>query len=259
MQFSVITVCWNDLSGLKLTYNSLYSQTYEDFEWVVVDGNSTDGTQEWLQQLNADKLSWSSEPDKGIFDAMNKGISKAKGDYLIFLNSFDELAEKDILERVHKRINESTSKLEFVYGDSIDITSQGTPLYRKSKDFKTLWRGMFTQHQSMFFINNPSITYSDDYKLTADYAYIGTYLKDLKDEAVAYIDAPVCKFKLGGTNELSRYRALKEDLHIRRNVFGLNWFLSYSLYLMHFIHTTMKRLMPNAARSLRYTKNSNSN
>ncbi len=255
MQFSIITVCRNDLEGLKLTRDSLYGQSYTDFEWIVVDGKSTDGTSNWLKQLTYTNLSWVSEPDNGIFDAMNKGIRTAKGKYLLFLNSFDELADDLVLQKVNDLITGSKGRLRFIYGDSIDITDEGAALYRKAKHHGTHVRGMFTQHQAMFFINNPDILYNSDYKLVADYAYIGRNLEDIDEQGIAYIDMPVCRFKLGGTNESSRFRALKEDFLIRKNEFRLNTFLCYTLYSMHFMHTVLKRVLPGAARLLRYKQN----
>lgn len=258
MQFSIITVCRNDLEGLKLTCNSLYSQSVTNFEWIVVDGNSTDGTVDWLRQLKADNLSWTSEPDDGIFDAMNKGIIKSKGNYLLFLNSFDELADDQVLERIHNLIINSRGKLRFIYGDSIDIAPSGDSLYRKSKNHKTLWRGMFTQHQSIFFHNNRNILFKTEYKITADYAYIGHYLKDLGNSDIKYINTPICKFKLGGINESSRFRALKEDFVIRKKEFGISIFMCILLYKMHFLHTMQKRIFPETAKLLRYEKNKKS-
>jgi len=252
MRFSIITVCRNDLEGLKLTYNSVIKQTFPDFEWIVVDGNSSDGTREWLQSCNKKNIRWISESDNGIFDAMNKGILLARGEYLLFLNSFDEFAGINILEKVHNLICSAKKQPEFIYGDSIDITLEGNSMYRKSKHFKTLWRGMFTQHQSMFFRNNKNIFFQNEYRITADYAYIGHYLKDLTSTDVKYINTAVCKFKLGGINESSRFRALNEDFLIRKNELGIGIFMCTLLYILHFLHTLQKRMLPNTARALRY-------
>ena len=84
---SVITINFNDRVGLERTFESVFNQTFQDFEYIVIDGGSNDGSKELIEQ-NTEKISyWISEPDKGIYNAMNKGISAAKGDYLLFLNS----------------------------------------------------------------------------------------------------------------------------------------------------------------------------
>ncbi len=253
MRFSIITVCRNNLPGLKKTYSSLIEQTFTEYEWIVIDGNSTDGTREWLQSINNEVI-WISEPDDGIFDAMNKGITLAHGEYLLFLNSADRLSHNGLLEKVNDSINLSNKQPVFIYGDSIDINNSGTLLYRKSKNYKTLWRGMFTQHQAMFFRLNQNILYKKEYSITADYEYVGQHLKNLKEEDIIYLETPFCEFELGGLNESSRIKALKEDYLIRKNEFGINIFICGLLYILHFIHTMQKRMLPRTAYMLRYKK-----
>ena len=100
MKLSVITVNLNNKSGLKKTIESVVSQTYRDFEWIIIDGGSTDGSRELIEEY-ADCLSyWVSEPDQGIYNAMNKGIRASCGEYLLFLNSGDCLYNKDVLHNV---------------------------------------------------------------------------------------------------------------------------------------------------------------
>jgi glycosyltransferase involved in cell wall biosynthesis len=100
VKLSVITINRNDCPGLKRTVESVLSQTYQDYEYVVVDGASQDGSREFLE-ANARRFHfWISEPDRGIYDAMNKGIRAARGEYCLFLNSGDWLANDAILETV---------------------------------------------------------------------------------------------------------------------------------------------------------------
>ena len=113
MVLSVITVCRNDLGGLKKTYESVVAQTFGDFEWIVADGASTDGTVDYLRQLEFGRLVWSSEPDGGVYDAMNKALAKAKGRRVLFLNSGDRFAAPDVLERLLS----APSTADVVYGD----------------------------------------------------------------------------------------------------------------------------------------------
>lgn len=100
MKLSIITVCLNNLDGLKRTFESVVSQTARrEFEWIVVDGASTDGTPYWLQEHDTQIDRWVSEPDSGIFNAMNKGVTLSRAEYLLFLNSGDYLASNDIIEK----------------------------------------------------------------------------------------------------------------------------------------------------------------
>jgi glycosyltransferase involved in cell wall biosynthesis len=105
-KITIITINYNNLDGLKRTFTSVFNQTWKEFEYVVIDGGSTDGSKELLEQYH-DKIDyWVSESDKGIYNAMNKGIKKAKGEYLLFLNSGDNLINDKILEEHHNFIKE---------------------------------------------------------------------------------------------------------------------------------------------------------
>ena len=102
MLISVITINYNNYSGLKKTIESVHKQSYFNFEHIIVDGGSTDGSNELIQQFS-DKLSfWVSEPDNGIYHAMNKGILHASGDYILFLNSGDVFADNNVIESIIK-------------------------------------------------------------------------------------------------------------------------------------------------------------
>jgi glycosyltransferase involved in cell wall biosynthesis len=96
---SIITINFNNLSGLKKTVNSVISQSYDNFEYILIDGGSTDGSNEYLDEISNNFDYWVSEDDDGIYHAMNKGIIQSKGDYLLFLNSGDYLFDKDTLEK----------------------------------------------------------------------------------------------------------------------------------------------------------------
>lgn len=98
MKYSIITINYNNREGLRKTIESVVKQTYTDFEYIIIDGGSTDGSVEVIRQY-ADKIEyWVSEPDKGIYNAMNKGVVQAYGDYLIFMNSGDCFCNTKILE-----------------------------------------------------------------------------------------------------------------------------------------------------------------
>lgn len=100
MKLSIITVNLNNRDGLQKTIDSVVSQTFKDFEWIVIDGGSTDGSKELIEQYADHFAYWVSEPDKGIYNAMNKGVRAAQGEYLQFLNSGDYLRETNTLDKV---------------------------------------------------------------------------------------------------------------------------------------------------------------
>lgn len=112
---SVITINYNNATGLQKTIESVTHQTFQDFEFIVIDGNSTDGSVEVIKKYSRINY-WSSEKDHGIYDAQNKGVLKATGDYLLFLNSGDSLANRIVLEKVSHFLGSHKS---FYYGDLI--------------------------------------------------------------------------------------------------------------------------------------------
>lgn len=101
IKISIITISYNNLEGLKKTVSSVIQQTWQEFEYIVIDGGSTDGSKEYLESHNDIIEHWVSEPDNGIYNAMNKGINKATGEYLLFLNSGDYFHDVNILRDNH--------------------------------------------------------------------------------------------------------------------------------------------------------------
>lgn len=253
--FSVITVCFKDLENLKQTCASVRAQTCQDFEWIVVDGGSPDGTKPWLEQVQYDRLNWSSEPDKGLYDAMNKGIERSNGRYLVFMNSGDLFADADVLAKT-KACAEANAQPRFMYGDSIDFSAEGLENLRKARPASSYQSAMFAQHQAMFF-KRSATRYRLKYKTSADYAFIGETLGMAKGpQDIVYLGYCVCRFLLGGLNEQRRFSALKEDLDIRLHVFGLSMGKAWALYATHYGHSVLKRLSPGLGRWVRTLRNS---
>ena len=121
LKLSIITVCLNNIDGLRKTLNSVVTQTYKEMEWVVVDGGSNDGTYELLK-TNSDKIGqWISEKDNGVYQAMNKGIRMAQGEYLLFLNAGDTLIKDTIIEQIFNHVGLSADlcfgKTWYINGD----------------------------------------------------------------------------------------------------------------------------------------------
>jgi glycosyltransferase involved in cell wall biosynthesis len=112
---SIITINYNNAEGLRKTINSVVSQSFQDFEFIVIDGNSTDKSVDVIKQFNRIN-EWLSEKDNGIYDAQNKGVLKSKGEYLLFLNSGDILADNQVLQKVSTYLSGGKS---FYYGNLI--------------------------------------------------------------------------------------------------------------------------------------------
>lgn len=119
LKISVITINLNNASGLRKTIESVVSQTFNDFEYVVIDGGSTDGSVDVIKEYDDKITYWISEPDKGIYNAMNKGILKAKGEYLLFLNSGDWLVDEMVLQKCKPKLKD----YDILYGSLVYISN----------------------------------------------------------------------------------------------------------------------------------------
>ena len=117
MKISIITVCYNSAETIDETIKSVQAQTYENIEYIIVDGNSKDKTLELVQQYPDVVTKWVSEPDKGLYDAMNKGIAMATGDYIGILNSDDTFFEPETIQKVVDFLVEN--KVEACTGDIV--------------------------------------------------------------------------------------------------------------------------------------------
>ena len=187
---NIITVCYNDLDGLKSTYNSIDKYLNNKVNWIVIDGNSADGTKNWLLK-KADKIYYySSEIDNGLYFAMNKGIEAAQDGWLWFLNAGD-LALKSAfdIEKI------SLGKFDLCYGDAMDI-NQGKRYLKKAKDTSQNSQTLFTHHQAIFynkkFIDLHAFRYDTRYKIAADYDFTCRFLTN--GARCLKFQAPVCVF-----------------------------------------------------------------
>lgn len=123
MKISIITINYNDKFGLTETINSVINQTYKNYEFIVIDGGSTDGSKEIIATFDSKIDIWVSEPDSGIYNAMNKGIKKANGDFVIFMNSGDTFYNDTILKNIESEID---IKYDLFYGDAYFINKKET-------------------------------------------------------------------------------------------------------------------------------------
>lgn len=245
MKISIITVCRNDKKGLENTFESIRSQDCDAFEWWVIDGNSTDGTVEWLKENHTFDGGWESEPDNGIYDAMNKGIGLAKGDYLLFLNSGDLLADPEVISKLIQEIEKAQTVPDFLYGDALDVNDDGRSYYRKARSLAHIKIGMLTRHQAMLYRREHVFheRYPLNFKLSADYALTANLL--MKDNfKILQMNFPVCQFSSGGCHETQRLKALREDYEIRRKVLKLNVVTSLILFSVHWLHYYLRKSFP---------------
>jgi putative colanic acid biosynthesis glycosyltransferase len=253
--FSIVTVCRNDLDGIVRTHESVRGQTTQDLEWLVIDGASTDGTADWLAS-HVDPSQWTSEPDEGLYDAMNKGLERASGDYVIFMNSGDGFADERVLENVNDTLRQSDQPPDLMFGDAIDLYPEGREYYRVARSHRALWYGMFARHQSIFFRRDRigGLRYPEQFQLSGDYAFLCAFLSDRHEEGPPVVvrhHFAICKFDMGGMSNSKRVQAMKEDLRIRREYLGQPRLTRAALWVAHRLHLVLKQRTPGLARRLR--------
>jgi len=174
-QITIITVNRNNGLGLEKTILSIASQSYKGIEYIVIDGASTDSSLQVIEKYSEAINVWLSEPDNGIYNAMNKGIDRAKGDYVLFINSGDLLIHDSVIERVIQRL-EDNSYPDIIHGDVLVLSMNGEPsrIKRiKSPNKFSLYFDSF-QHQAMFYKRTIFInygTYNEDLRVYSDHEY----------------------------------------------------------------------------------------
>ncbi|MEO1704639.1 MAG: glycosyltransferase family 2 protein [Pseudomonadota bacterium] len=163
--FSVITIVWNDRVGATRTMQSVFSQTYPHYEVIVQDGASTDGTSEMLRSFGDWIDDLVIEEDDGIYDAMNRALARATGDYLIFMNAADYFLKPDVLERVAQMID--PEKDDIFVGQALSAETGRVHQYRKPHEF---WAGSTTDHQATFIRRElmQELKYSTEYDIAGD-------------------------------------------------------------------------------------------
>ena len=196
-KISIVTVVYNDVEEIESTIRSILDQTYDPLELIVIDGKSTDGTIEKLEPFRQDIHHFLSEPDKGIYDAMNKGISLATGDWIYFLNAGDQFSGPEILNEIVPQLNQcdlAYGKHGADYGYFERVHTPGT--------LDELKHGMIFSHQAMFvrtdlLKKNP---FDLQYKLASDYNFIYQLYKEGK--TFRQIENVVASLKAEGVSEL---------------------------------------------------------
>jgi len=218
-----ITVTYNDLEGLKRTVRSFQEQEATEVAHLIVDGNSTDGSKEFLNQICYPGLTVISEPDKGLYDAMNKGIQNAEGEYVQFLNAGDVFVDNQVLNRVVHALKESTA--DFVFGETIDVDEEGNVLGERrlqvgsrKVDWKLFRTGMRICHQAMFVKRRVAPLYNLNYQLSADFDWSIQCLK--KSQSASQLGFPVIYFEKGGLTTTRRWESLSERFKIMSKHYG---------------------------------------
>jgi len=211
---SIITVNLNDVKGLKRTIASVFEQTFMEFEYIVIDGGSTDGSKEFIESHSNKIDYWVSEKDSGIYNAMNKGIKMASGEYLLFLNSGDWLFNKKVLVIVTKELVDC----DMLYGNIVKAFTDGRRIpdnavgAPKDITLKTFFRGSLN-HQALF-INHKLFEiyglYDEELQIVSDWKFSLIAL-GLNDSKVKFIDQEISFYDMNGISNNSSLRNVERE------------------------------------------------
>lgn len=222
MKLSIVTINFNNLDGLKKTIESVNGQKYQDFEYIVIDGASTDGSKELVEQSSKKLAYWQSTPDKGVYDAMNLGIAHAKGEYVMFLNSGDYLLQNDSLEQFFAFMPDT----DIVYGDAVRMNDKGTlEPYTQPDILSYLFFYRYSLcHQSMMYkreLFEKYGSYRTDLKIVSDWAY---NLKMFMTKSVTWrhIAVPIVYYDTRGISSTDTTLLDQEREQVLREVFTTN-------------------------------------
>lgn len=250
MKVSIVTITWNAARTLQRTLDSVRQQTYANIEHWIIDGASTDDTlliAQHYQQDSRHDVKIQSEPDKGLYDAMNKGLQKATGDYIVFLNAGDTLYAPDTIATVvhaalthhPSAIKHQTSAPAVIYGDTAITDSEGHFLHlRQHRPPETLsWRsfkqGMLVCHQAFYARLDiaRTIPYDLQYRHSADVDWCIRVMKEAARQQLplANTHAILANFEEGGNTTQNHRASLKERFRVMARHYGL-----FTTIMLHF-------------------------
>jgi glycosyltransferase involved in cell wall biosynthesis len=222
-KFSIITVTYNACKVLENTIRSVITQTYPEIEYIIIDGASTDGTLLLLEKYRTHIHTLISEPDGGLYDAMNKGIVRASGDYLCFLNAGDSFHTNDTLQQVVQSFT-GTDLPDVVYGETALVDAGGhflrmrrlsTPKELTWKSFK---QGMVVCHQAFFAKRLLAEPYDLQYRFSADFDWCIRVMK--KAHHLHNTHLTLVDYLNEGTTTRNRKASLKERFYIMVQHYG---------------------------------------
>ncbi len=221
--FSIITVTFNASSVIEPTLKSVYSQSFSDYEHLIIDGASSDDTVAKARNIGNDRIRIISEPDKGLYDAMNKSIDAANGKYLIFLNAGDSFTSPADLQRI---ADCAKSNPDIIYGQTQLVNSVReivgkrhltAPAHLTASSFK---HGMLVCHQAFVAKREIMPKYDLSYRFSADYDWCIKCLKASK--ANAYVgDEPIINFLTDGLTDKYHKASLNERFNIMAKNYGI--------------------------------------
>jgi len=219
-KLSIITIVFNNVKDIERTIHSVIRQTYSNIEYIIIDGGSTDGTIDVIKKYDQEISKWISEPDNGIYNAMNKGLAISTGDYVLFMNSGDEIYDITTVENIFS----TTPYADIYYGETEMYNEKWESLGRRRHQVpdKFTWRsfkyGMNISHQAIYIKKALTEPYDEYYKLSADIDWIIKAAR--KAKIIVNTHQYVAKYLVGGMSKKHHQESLKERFQIFNEYYG---------------------------------------
>lgn len=220
-KLTVITIVYNNVRDIERTINSVLRQTYKKIEYIIIDGKSTDGTLGVIEKYKEGISKIVSEPDKGIYDAMNKGLALATGDYVLFMNSGDEIYDEHTVENVFA----AAAGADIYYGETEMYNDNWESLGKRRHeapeefDWTSFKYGMNVSHQAIYVRRSITSPYDLNYKYSSDIDWIIKAAK--KASNIVNVNRYVAKYLVGGISKKKHRESLKERFKIFTKYYGL--------------------------------------
>ncbi len=207
IKISIITINFNNLNGLKRTVESVINQTYKNIEYIIIDGGSTDGSAEYIEQMQQHFAYWVSEPDNGIYNAMNKGIEKATGEYCHFLNSGDYYYSPDTLNKTVLTFD----SYDIIYGAAVCANESGIHYPPFNISLIDLYRQNIINHQAAFILTEllKETPYNEEYKIASDWEFF--FQRMLDNKSFKGIRLPICYYEPDGISRIVESKKTHAD------------------------------------------------
>jgi len=218
---SVITIVFNNVEDIERTMLSVLNQTYPHIEYIIIDGYSTDGTRDIISKYESRLTKFVCGKDKGIYDAMNKGLALATGDYVLFMNSGDEIYDFNTVEKVFN--TEPCGDIYYGETEMYDKSGQNLGKRRHQAPEEFTWRsfkyGMSVSHQAIYIRRSLVEPYDLNYRLSSDIDWIIRAAK--KAKSIVNVRMFVAKYLIGGMSKKRHRQSLKERFDIFSKHYGL--------------------------------------
>lgn len=236
---SIITVVYNGKEYIEETIQSVISQSYDNVEYIIIDGESTDGTASIIKKYE-DKIDyWRSEKDNGIYDAMNKGIDFVSGDWINFMNAGDKFYNNDVLKDVFGQAN--FEKIDIIYGNNQVVYPNRTRI-AKAGDIYEIWKGSQFSHQSTFISSSfhKKNKYNISNRIGADFELF--YKSFTNNRKFKYIDIILSSISSGGLSDIKRVDSIISWWNVVDKTTKINFYYIWSI-LKEIVKERIKRIV----------------